>query len=139
VQFSPDGKSLATAAEDGVIRVFALGGGPDLVLKGHRDWVEQIAFSPDGMLLASAGADHTVRIWETSTGLSLSIQRHSGYVKRIAFSPDGSFLASTGEDKVIKLWRTGRSARIPSPPKALEAWIEEMTTGKVVEGGVLTP
>ena len=139
VQFSPDGKTLATAAEDGVIRVFALGAGPDLVLKGHRDWVEQIAFSPDGTLLASAGADHTVRIWEAATGLSLSIQRHSGYVKRIAFSPDSKFLASTGEDKTIKLWRTGRSARIPSQPKALEAWIEDMTTGKVVEGGVLTP
>jgi len=139
VQFSPDGKTLATGAEDGVIRIFALGAGRDLVLRGHRDWVEQIVFSPDGALVASAGADHTVRIWEAATGLSLSIQRHSAYVKRIAFSPDGSFLASTGEDKTIKLWRTGRSARVPSEPKVLEGWIQDVTTAKVAEGGVLTP
>jgi WD40 repeat protein len=37
-------------------------------LKGHTNWVLDVAFSPDGKLLASSSADTTVRLWEVSTG-----------------------------------------------------------------------
>ncbi len=63
VQFSPNGDSLATACVDGVLRVWSIGGGSPLELRGHQGAVLAIAYSPDGHFLATGGSDKTIRIW----------------------------------------------------------------------------
>ena len=62
--FSPDGSRLATASNDGTIRLWDRAGGEQLlVLRGHDGPVVSVGFSPDGRRLASAGVDGTVRVW----------------------------------------------------------------------------
>ena len=61
MSFSPDGKLLATAGDDGTARLWNLSGQQVAVLKGHRGSVSNVSFSPDGKLLAT-GADGTVRL-----------------------------------------------------------------------------
>ena len=67
VVFSPDGKQLATAGNDKVVRVRDLDTGKQLAALPSQGRVEAVAFSPDGKSLAAGSNDGTVRIWVTPT------------------------------------------------------------------------
>lgn len=63
VVFSPDGKRLATAGADAVVRVWDVETGQELAAMPCPDRVGLVAFSPDGKSLAAGSKDGTVRIW----------------------------------------------------------------------------
>jgi WD40 repeat protein len=69
VAFSPDGKMLAAACENGTIELWEVATHRRrATLKGHTDRVNSVAFSDDGRLLAAGGCDHdgngTIRLWD---------------------------------------------------------------------------
>jgi RNA polymerase sigma factor (sigma-70 family) len=104
VVFSPDGKTLASAGEDGVIRVWEAPTGKelrhfDVGFQGH------LAFSPDGKTLAAAARDNFVALWDLGTGKKLrQFRGPDQYFGCLAFSPDGQTLAAaTGSHRVV-LW-----------------------------------
>jgi WD40 repeat protein len=62
--YSPDGKSFATASDDGTTTLWEAATGQELLtLSGHDGGVLAVAFSPDGTRLATGGVDGTVRIY----------------------------------------------------------------------------
>jgi len=63
VVFSPDGKRLATAGSDKVVRVWEGETGKELAALPSPDRVGVVAFSPDGKSLAAGSKDGSVRIW----------------------------------------------------------------------------
>ena len=63
VNFSPDGKTIATASEDGTVKVWNLDGKLLKILRGHQAPIEDISFSPDGKTLVSASDDKTIILW----------------------------------------------------------------------------
>jgi WD40 repeat protein len=67
VAVSPDGKRLAAACPDNVIRVWDAATGKALAeFKGHTGTVFAVAFSPDGSRLASASGDTTALVWDVA-------------------------------------------------------------------------
>ncbi len=106
VAFSPDGQRLASASQDGTVKIWDSATGKELfALKGHPAGVTSVAFNPDGQRLASASNDQTVKIWDSATGKELfALKGHAGPVRSVAFSPDGQRLASGSDDNTLKIW-----------------------------------
>lgn len=104
--YSPDGRSLATAGEDGAVLLRDPATGRVTArLAGHRDSVTCLAFSPDGKALATGSYDRTVRLWDVATGReTTALAGHANWVFAVAFAPDGKTLASAGHDRTVRLW-----------------------------------
>lgn len=110
VAFSPDGSRLASASEDGLIRIWQVGDGQLLqTLEGHEGNVVSVAFSPDGRYLASGDVAGGVCIWDAGAGqLVRRLDGHSALVMSVAFSPDGRSLVTGGADRAVRIWNYRR-------------------------------
>jgi WD40 repeat protein len=121
VAFSPDGRLLATSADDGVVRISDARTGQFLLKVRHGSGVTAVAFSPDSGLLASSSDDGSARIWDASTGQQQCCLPHGEYVGHVAFSPDGNFLATSSVDGTIRIWdKRAWLTRSASPYRSLD-------------------
>jgi len=133
IQFSPDGRTLAAAGNDGRITLWDLRSWKMLrYLKGHGATVHCLAFRPgDSDLLASGGRDRQVLLWDLKHGRPpVQLPGHSDEIKALAFSPDGGLLATASDSEVIMLWNAGTGERIGY-------WMA--TPGKVTAMAFLSP
>jgi WD40 repeat protein len=105
--FSPDGRHLASAGDDPVVRVvdFRQPATPPVLLEGHTATIHALAYNPRGDLIASAGEDEVIRLHDPATGkLVARLPGHENGILCLAFSPDGNWLASGSYDKTVRLW-----------------------------------
>lgn len=93
-------------ARDSLLTVLQTSPHLETYLRGHRDWVWDVAFSPDGRTLASGSADGKIIFWDVATRrpLILPLTHPGSWVRTVAFSPDGNVLASGSADGAIILW-----------------------------------
>ncbi|CEQ40698.1 SPOSA6832_02359 [Sporobolomyces salmonicolor] len=100
--WSPDGKTIAAACEDGAIHLWAASSNltrPSASCdKAHEKGTttSAIVFSPDGKYLATRGGDGTVKLWNPKS-LKKPIHTAEGLPSlnaetNVAFSPDGRFV-----------------------------------------------
>jgi WD40 repeat protein/serine/threonine protein kinase len=115
VQFSPDGRLIATAARDNQVCVWELATGEERARLAHPDWTFTALFSPDGTQLLTACRDGMARLWDWRAGrLVCPPFEHDHEVHAVAFTPDGRHVLSASDDGVLKVWNgvpANRSAR----------------------------
>jgi WD40 repeat protein len=104
--FSPDGRFVVTASDDGTAAIwFADSGLPYKALVGHEQDVVSAAFDPDGKRVLTASTDKTARLWDAVTGEPLPITlNHDRPVIHAAFSEDGKLILTVAGDNKVYLW-----------------------------------
>ncbi|MEZ5424626.1 MAG: caspase family protein [Pyrinomonadaceae bacterium] len=121
LDFSPDGRLVATGGLDGKIIIWNASDGTEI--RSIPSMTESLVFSPDGTTLVSAGDDR-IDFWRAATGeliRSFEKKDFSAY-SRLALSPDGKFLAVAGYPNSFLLETADGSeiARLPEKLIALD-------------------
>lgn len=166
-EFSKDGKYLASAGRDHVVRIWAVlstpeerraheedeaaNGGtgerlsapvfreqPVKEFEGHTGEVLDLSWSKNNFLLSSS-MDKTVRLWHLSRAECLCTFKHKDFVTKLAFHPrDDRFFLAGSLDTMLRLWS------IPDRAVAFSAQLPDLVTavafspdGKVAIAGLL--
>ncbi|MHC5054147.1 MAG: WD40 repeat domain-containing protein [Planctomycetota bacterium] len=123
--FSPDGRRVVTASDDGTARVWDVSNGKGLlVLGGHERGVARVAYSPDGGRLLTASVDGSVRIWDARTGEPLvGFEAGKSCPQVAVFAADGrtvvAFSYSEGTVRVLDA-STGDPVATVRPVRRIE-------------------
>lgn len=105
LEFSPDGKLLATADRSGNAYLWeSTTGRPVAGLAGHKAAITSLSWRGDSQLLATAADDGEVRTWQRQ-GTAVKQWKGGAGIQDIAFTTDGH-LVTAGRDRVAKLWDT---------------------------------
>lgn len=152
MEFSRDGKFLATAGRDRVVRVWAViatqedrkayeeesvganAGAAERLsapvfrprpireFSGHTGEILDLSWSKNNFLLSSS-MDKTVRLWHLSRDECLCTFKHKDFVTSIAFHPrDDRFFLAGSLDSILRLWS------IPDKSVAYSSQIADLVT-----------
>jgi WD40 repeat protein len=121
VAFTPDGRRLIAANNDGSIQVWNAETGAPLTKLGHPgSRLRTIALSPDGQRLVSALWSGELQLWNTETGAKIAASKsHTESIGSVVFSPDGHSIGSSSSDGTVALW-DGEAGHAPRVLRANE-------------------
>ena len=107
VALSANGKSFASASQDGTMKTWKIGRGQvtqSTEIKAHKAPITCLLLSGNGQFLVSGARDKTVKIWNTQTGRLLKTLRgYSAHLSDLAWFADGQNFASSALEPLLRM------------------------------------
>jgi WD40 repeat protein len=139
LDFSPDGRWLASGASDKLAKVTEVATGKQVhLLEGHTHHVLGVAFRGDGRVLATAGGDGMVLVWETNHGeRRKKIEGWSKEVTSIQYIGNSQeLLTAAGDNQIRVVTDEGAQVRVIAKlPEFMQAAVSTPAAVQVVGGG----
>jgi WD40 repeat protein len=106
--WSPDGRVIASATQDGSVHFWRVASGKDAQMTGYPLKPKALAWDGESKLLATSGGD-AVTVWDFRGGgpegtRPIELRAHKAAVSVLAFAPRSGLLASGGRDTSLLLW-----------------------------------
>jgi WD40 repeat protein len=113
IAFNSDGRRLVSGARDGVIKLWNVALGREVLRE--RTWMWGTSISPDGRTIAGQPSYRGLILWDAESGRRrLTIRMPGESIYATAFSPDGRFIAAGGVQQVVRLWNVQTGERMRS-------------------------
>ena len=136
---SPDGKNLATAGDDKLIRLWDLVDGKQLKqIEAHSAPIMSLAFKPDGTAIASGAADKELKIWDIKTREQKNlVTGHPGNVASIVWPDNNAEIITASDDGALRLCSESSKSLVKTWAKAADLIhsLDATTDGKRFFGG----
>jgi len=114
VEWSPDGRYIATGDQDSTMHFWTIADGRSLQMWGYLTKVQHLAWDPTARFLATGGSE-TVTVWDCQPSPEgtkpLMFEAHEKVVSALAYQRRGSLLLSGGRDGRVFLWQPGRRSQ----------------------------
>jgi WD40 repeat protein/tRNA A-37 threonylcarbamoyl transferase component Bud32 len=105
--FSPDGKTLLTAGNDGMGRFWESASGKEVgtpLAVGNALMLWALAYSPDGRVIALSDTSR-IRLWDAASGKPIGNGlKHPRQVFGFGFRADSRALVTAGYDGIVRVW-----------------------------------
>ena len=118
VAFSPDGRTVASADNQSVLRLSALDGTHSVPDVAHSGPINTLVWHPDGHSLFSAGYDGVIRQWDPHGQQLTSWAAHHAPVKSLAWSSPTALLVAGSSDATLSARLPGAAGSSPRPRRA---------------------
>ena len=102
--FNASSSLLAGGTRDGMVHVWTVPGGRELLRVFHGAPVSQVAFHPKANQLVTASDDGHVRIFDVARAVLLADFKRPGKIVSVSFSPSGELLAALSSEGVVSLF-----------------------------------
>lgn len=131
----PSGADIASASNDGTIRLWKLSGQKVGELRGHTSFIYSLTSLPSGELVSS-GEDRTIRVWRGSECVQ-TITHPAISVWSVAACPANGDIVSGASDGIVRVF--SRSEERVASPETLAHFDESVKSSSIPQqevGGI---
>lgn len=112
LEWSPDGKYIATGDQDSTVHFWIADTGKDLQMWGYETKVLELAWSFNSRYLATGGGTQAV-VWDCSgkgpeNTRPMMLEGHQHLIKHLEFQRRGMLLASGGNEGMLAIWKINK-------------------------------
>lgn len=104
VKYSPNGKGIATGAQDNTIKLWQINGLQKKPVLKHRGYVWDLCYTPDGKKIITCSTDKTVKIWSVDGNLIKTLTAANSAVWSLLVTPKGHRIIAGTRSGGIIVW-----------------------------------